>query len=383
MSEMERSLHSFVLGESPPAVGASLITCSDESEHECAEIFHRDFVRALVPPRMFDDRSAFRQATLGGRYEWGAARVSESHYALARGAQDWKLMVLKLNAHVGMEVEGDTPTFGKLSRYEGRDAYCGALHALMAGDTRPFARDLAEVFGEDGLDRVGALNDSARVDGRLRALFAAVANARLQARRAMIDVQDHEPGTPTLTVVLPCVTINRLGKDTEVLVGIYTCDRRGDKPHDEYCGLGDDPAAYRFRFDPNGFHITDENTETPRVARDHRALARAALRERGLGDARTSEQVSAALREQSGDPREGLRAALQLARSVAAEPAALALFATGAAGIHHAPAARNLTRGIHNEHAASMIVDEVLAGLEGLDQATITATASLLVEASA
>lgn len=58
------------------------------------------------------------------------------------------------------------------------------------------------------------------------------------------------------------------------------------------------------------------------------------------------------------------------------EPVTSALLTTGAAGFRRAPTARDLTRGTPDRGAASVIVQEVLTDLEGIDRATITATAA-------
>ena len=49
-------------------------------------------------------------------------------------------------------------------------------------------------------------------------------------------------------LVLPCVTINRPGPDTELLVGQYGIDWTQDSAEIKYSGLGDNPAAYRVRY---------------------------------------------------------------------------------------------------------------------------------------
>lgn len=375
LSEVERTIRAFVKGEEPPVVGAMLVTCSDESEHECADVFRRDFERSMLPARHFDDRSAFRNATLGGRYEWGAARIAEGHFALADGADEWKLMLLKVNAHVAVEDTPDGLRFGRLARYQGEGWYCGALIALLTGDTRPFALDLASVFRADDLDRVSILNDPSQVEPRARSLFAAIASARLQARRAMLDVQDHAPGSPTLTVILPCVTLNRRGHDSELLVGVYVCDRRTDGAHDEYCGLGDDPRAYRLLESESELHVTDEHVDRPRRARDHRALVREALGEREPADPRARAQVRAALHPVGDHPlvgnpavsRAALTTALGAALAVAPVPAALALFAEGAVGIHHALTAHRIARSAEGDAAARAMLEEVRARVDHLD----------------
>jgi len=80
-----------------------------------------------------------------------------------------------------------------------------------------------------------------------RALVAAIVNARLQAQAALRDIEEHHPTSPTIFLVLPCVTVNRPGPDRELLVARYEVDWTGPSPATNYEGLGDDPAAYQIR----------------------------------------------------------------------------------------------------------------------------------------
>ena len=100
-------------------------------------------------------------------------------------------------------------------------------------------------FTSEGKDRLAVINDPAAVRQEHRALVAAITNAALQARRAVGDVEQRRPRTPTRFLVLPCVTINRPGPDSELLVGRYEIDWTGEVPATRYEGLGDDPAGYR------------------------------------------------------------------------------------------------------------------------------------------
>ena len=107
------------------------VTCSDEAEQENVEAFQRQFVRYLLPSLKFSSKSPFRVANLGGRYQWGSVRIAEDHYALAQGADHWKMLVVKMSSHVAVI---ETPTgleFGKASRYGADSTYCGALDAVI------------------------------------------------------------------------------------------------------------------------------------------------------------------------------------------------------------------------------------------------------------
>jgi hypothetical protein len=184
---------------------------------------------------------------LGGRYEWGAVRIAEHHYALPETRDTWKVIAVKINSHVAVSGEGENVTFGPMDRYHTDSVACGALHGLLDGGDMPFARDLRKVFHLEGKDRVAVLNDPDQVEPSVRALYAAIVNARMQAQTAVLDIQDFRPVTPTVYVVVPCVTLNKPGPDTELLCGFYVADHRGDEATLAYQGLGDDPARYRLR----------------------------------------------------------------------------------------------------------------------------------------
>jgi len=49
---------------------------------------------------------------------------------------------------------------------------------------------------------------------------------------------------PTHFLILSCVSINRPGPNTELLVGRHEIDWTGETPATTYEGLGDDPAGY-------------------------------------------------------------------------------------------------------------------------------------------
>ncbi|MEM7307562.1 MAG: hypothetical protein AAF682_12870 [Planctomycetota bacterium] len=371
LDEQVRTLRYYVQSLKPPAVGAALVTCSDEAERECVDAFQRGFVRYMLPHLKLASRAEFRLANLGGRYEWGAARIAEEHYALAPGADDWKLMVVKINAHVSVENGPKGRAFGQGKRYGNDSTYCGAIAATLAGDARPFAGDLAEAMRFEEHSRLQALRDPTRVRPEHRLLFAAAVSARLQARRAMLDIQDYVPRTPTLWLVLPCLTLNRREHDSELLLGVYTADRRGDDPHDEYCGLGDLPERYRLRDDAAALAIEDDALHQPRRAREHRSQVvsvwRAEEREAHPVDARL-EYALANARGQSTSPyaRAALKSLMGLALTVAPVPAALVLFGEGLIGIHHANRAHRLAREADQDDVARSMLREVEAKVEAL-----------------
>jgi hypothetical protein len=231
-----------------PVVGAFQICCSDETERETAEAFDRHFVRELLPPLKGERRAAFLSVNLGARYEWGALRIAEDHFATEASRGALKLLVVKLNAHVAVRSTPEGPAYGTLMRYGQPSSCCGALAGMLERVQLPAIRELRELFAHDESQRLEILGDPARVEPRYRALFAAITGAWLQAGRVVLDAREFRPASPTMFVVLPCVTINRTDDvDTELLVGQYGIDRTGDDTAVKYHGLGGDPARYRVR----------------------------------------------------------------------------------------------------------------------------------------
>ena len=138
-AEVARLLRYLVQAEKPPVVGALHLTCADEAEKECVDAFQRDFVRYLLPTLKLSERSPFRLANLGARYEWGAAPIAEEHFSLARGAEKWKLLLIKINAHVAADDGPSGFRFGHLQRFDEDSAFCGAITATLGGASAPFA----------------------------------------------------------------------------------------------------------------------------------------------------------------------------------------------------------------------------------------------------
>ena len=257
VDEVARTLYTVAFELRAPVVGAMQVTCADESERECIDAFQSNFVEDLLPSLKFGTRSRFRLANLGGRYERGAVAIAENHYSTGKAAGAFKLLVVKVNSHVCAESTEDGRRFGRMRRYDTESVYCGALHALMDGSELPFAKELGERFRSGGKDRLEILLDKTRVEPDHRSLFAAVANARLQVEGAVDDIRECSPQTPTFFLLLPCVTLNRKGKDTEIVCGVWQLDGRPNEPIDVYHGLGDDPSAYRLSIE-RGQILLDE-----------------------------------------------------------------------------------------------------------------------------
>jgi hypothetical protein len=221
VDEVTRVLYGYAGDVGAPVTGALHLTCSDESEKECRDALQRNFASHLLPRLKLGARSIFRLANLGARYEWGAVHIAEEHYSTAAARKHFKLMLVKINAHVCADDTPDGLRFGRMRRYDASSTYCGALHSYMAGGRLPFTTDLAEAFTSEGRDRLSVLLDEDRVPPDFRSLYVAVVSARIQARRAVIDIQDRKPSSPTLFIVMPCVTINRRRKDGDLVCGTY------------------------------------------------------------------------------------------------------------------------------------------------------------------
>jgi len=371
LDDVVRSLRDFVQALRMPVVGGMLVGCSDEAEIEAPESFQRHFVRYLLPSIKPTLRSAFQTSNLGGRYEWRSGRVAESHFADVRRAGEGKCIVLKVNAHVGVIEEADGPRFGRFPRFGAESEACGALTATLAGSSEPFADDIARAFLSEGVDRIAALQE---IGERHRMLFAAACHARLMARRATLDLQDHTARGPTLYIVFLGVTLNRPGHDTEIPCGLYILDRRGDEPHDEYCGLGDRPEAYRFGREGGRVTLLDDQLGKPRHARDHRRLVFETW-QRGHGGTPPPEQLSAEL-EKAGFEQSlssGARLAkpllltlLGLALQFSPIPAAMVLFAEGLVGVYHAADAHWLAREANDDELARAMLKDVQVQIEAL-----------------
>jgi hypothetical protein len=371
LDEVARAIQTRAHQWRPAGTGAMLITCSDESEKECVDAFEQGVVSDLLPSLKFARKSAYRTATLGGRYEWGSIHFAGDHYDTQQTKKAFKVMIVKVQSHVAAaEIDGAV-FYGRLTRYDRESVYCGALHALLDGHRRPaFLEQLRETFLSEGVDRVAALNDESRIPLAHRALFAAVVNARLQSRKVMLEIQDRGPASPTVFLVFPCVTLNRSGHDTEILCGVYEADRRTAHPEYSYQGLGDDPGAYELQRMGHYVQLADAGSETKRDARDHRDLIAAAAREHpavALADNPRFAELVRRAKATGGDrlPSKQILAGLLLVLGeVAPVPVALFLFGSGLAGVYHAWRVHRVAAQGGDRDAAEQIVDDVRHSLE-------------------
>lgn len=387
IKRLSGTLHELGRRLGAPVVGALHVTCADESEKECIQAFERGF-SGLLPDLKYGEQSHFRIANLGARYEWGAARIAEEHFATRASDQAFKLLVVKVNAHVAAEQGPDGWTYGELDRYGLKSACCGALAGLLGGGTgQPFLDELGEAFASEGLDRVGLINAEDGVEPRQRMLVAALVSARLQARQALVDIQEHRPKTPTLYLVVPCVTVNRPGEDTEILCGFYQADFRENPPAITYQGLGDDPRAYRIRSQQGQVQVEDETSGVSRPARDHRHVVRTEWEIRADATARPcdpeTESVLAEANRKKGSLEQAhpaLRLALRAVAQLSPVSAAVALFAEGIAGIHHIHRAHALARRVAGDAEARRILGELQHRVDSLPAERARDVATVLLD---
>jgi hypothetical protein len=257
LDDVSTGIRDWVRSLNPSSVGAHQINCSDECERECVDSFHNLVVRPLLPALKYWTSSSFRTVNLGGRYETGSVGIAEEHYTTKEAAQGFKVLVVKLNAHVSVHNDPGEPTiFGQMNRYQTQSVYCGALHALLEGAPGAFVDELRDSF-QRGMDRLSMLRDPEQVDPTIRALFTAITSAQLQAVRAMTDVLAHESHCPTVYLILPSVTLNRRDDDTEIVVGLHMIDERHSTRTHEYVGLGADPSRYVLDHFAGRIHVTE------------------------------------------------------------------------------------------------------------------------------
>lgn len=352
LDQVNYALKSAVRSLNANVVGALQVTCSDEAEREAAESFQRCFTQDLLPRLKHGQRAPFRTACLGGRYDWGSVRVAESNFAADLSDKDYKVMLVRINAHCAAHREHGTVTYGEMHRYGRASSACGALNGLLNGSSHLFAAKLREQFFSEGKDRVALLYEHVPEDVRM--LYAALVSARLQARSAAVDAQDHQPVTPTLYVIVHAVSLNKPERDTELIGGVYVIDRRKSHRGDYYRGLGDDPTAYVMEEKHGIVHVSDPGMNEARKARNHRKLIPTARRKLPK-----NQQVEKLLKR-AGDLRNAdahaLRATaktlLLLLADLSPAAAALLLFADGAAGAYNVYRVHRITNNIRADAEA-------------------------------
>lgn len=368
-----RELKFFAHHIGAPVVGALQVTCADEFEYTAAEAFHRGFAQELLPPLPNGRRAAMRIANFGGVYPWGAVRLVESRFATPRTQDAFKLIVAKVNSHVHVEGGAKGTRFGPFQRYGVESSACSALLASVDGKRSPLFDELEEALGSEGVDRIAMLREC---EPAHRALFAAIASARIQARRVVLDIQDHVDTTPTYYLVLPSVSIHRNSGDGELWCGAYSLDRRDPEQAVElYAGLGDRPSEYRIPRTLKPLRVEEpDGIPEPRPAREHRRLIADILRTHNSGRPPESAEI-AKIRRQHAESAGGhgpnySKTALKMLMRAMAQlnpaTAALLFFAEGAMEIHHAHRVHELARNPDDERLAQRLLDEQLEAVDEL-----------------
>lgn len=339
------------------------VTCSDGLEKKANKSYLDTVVRDLTNAGE-RDWAPLRTANLGARYEWASGPVAFSHF---RGAGS-SAALIKINTHVGVEHTGAEPAFGFYDRGGRRSATCGALSMLLAGMDEPFIHELEELFASGGLDRLALLRDPEVTEPELAPLLAAVLQARLQARRALLDnvetANDGLPG-PDRLLIVAAVTINQKQSDHELLVGFYAGERNpAGRLVMTWCGLPDDPRELRCERHHSGIRISADFQATRRArgAYDHRSLIAEDYQAREAPC--LSGQASAALEElhqklnDPAHPWTGLAikgSALALGELLPI-PALLALFAGGALEVNHAFKLSRIAHGQAKPHEVDALL---------------------------
>lgn len=416
LNEVSQALYAWARSLGPSATGALHVTCADETEHECSDAFQNNFVRYLLPPLKFARQSAMRLANIGGQYQWGAVGLGAHHFLVDDGSKR-NLFVIKVNSHVSFETSRDmaalsssaappptAPTFGAPSsaapssaapfrfgrwrRYGTESACCGALDLLLRDPSSPLVAEMQNAFTSEGNDRLAALRDPERVAPLYAPLLAGIVSARLQARKAVLDVQELVIAGSTLFAILPCVTLNRHERDTEIIAGIYLLHAHDKQVDGEYSGLGDDASAYQLDRKNGFFILSDANIGNIRSARNHRQLVLEAWQRQSHGTPATSDDprlqriradVQSRRHHNHAHAKALLRAALPIFAEVAPVPAAVLAFTTGALGIHHAFRVHRLARDLKASEEARAILDEMHSRIDGIDPDRAAALLELLV----
>ena len=386
LEDLMRSLTFFVRDLRPPRVGALQAGCSDESEKECCDVFQRRFVEHFLPQLKFASAFPLRTANLGGRYEWGSVGMAESHFASLAEGDPYTFILVKLNSHVSVVRGASGPSYGKMARYNEESYFCGALHELLEGRNHPFTEELREAFHSEGKSRIETLLDPQKVDPALKNLFVAIVNARLQARKCIIDIQDQPGPMPVAYLVLPCVTFNRSGRDTEMVCGVYAVDRRVHPAAVTYCGLSAEAESYRVEYRADRVRVSSPESLTPRQARDHRQLIKQTIGEQPehfkhhlrLNQIRSEAHLS----KSRFQPYAGvlLKALLGVLLEVSPLPALLLLFGEGLVDIHHIFRLHQLSRHDDPDEEARKILADFHQTVDGLPSKRARHVVELLLE---
>ncbi|MDE0895473.1 MAG: hypothetical protein OSB10_02700 [Planctomycetota bacterium] len=358
------------------------VTCSDEREKECADDFVNTVVRELGDGP-YTRRAPMRTANLGARYEWGCAPLASNHFD-AEGTAN-SLLIIKISSHVGFVQNEGVREYGLLDREHLTTHSCGALCCLLDGATKPFTHELELLFGSEGLDRLGLLRDVNVIPAAERAVAAGVINARLQARKAMLDVGEHSwryPGkSPERILVVSCVTINRPGVDHELLAGFYGGVLDSSSPSGvkfTWTGLSDDPQELAVTHVAGALNLTCDTppTRLARGPREHRQLALHKVLKETSTPVEVHSAVDTAIAEIQASIKSGSNPSAKLALTGLAALigelmpiAGLALlFSSGAVELHHAWRVHRVAHGQASHTEALALFEEISDNFDQLSE---------------
>jgi hypothetical protein len=358
------------------------VTCSDEREKECADDFVNSVVRE-VGNGPFTRRAPMRTANLGARYEWGSAGLALNHFA-AEGTEK-SLLILKTSSHVGYVEQGGMREYGIVDRELLTSTSCGALGCLLGGVTKPFSRELELLFGSEGLDRLGMLRDSTVVSALERSAAAGVINARLQARKAFLDISEQAMAdlamAPQHVLVVACMTLNRPGVDHELLVGFYSGARDPKAPGGfqfTWTGLSGDPRQLEISHTSGALSMTSTGVRTrfARGPKEHRRLPLVEV----LGNPETPAPVQAAVDHAVDEIQTSLRAEKSPAAKLALAGVAVVigevmpvaglalLLSSGAIELHHTWRVHRVASGQASDAEARALFEEICVGFDHLNE---------------
>mgnify|MGYP006935323717 CR=1 FL=1 len=386
-TEVSRAVAHSIRRLAPKHFASLQVTCSDGRERETMEAFRSVVVREFAPGES-STRAPLRTVNLGGRYEWGAAPLALGHYC-APGDTN-VLHMVKLSSHVASWPGEDGPTFGVLERGGSPSTCCGALTHYLAGGAGSFIEELALSFASEGLDRTALLRDPAVVKPELQQVFAALVHARLQARRAMLDVLG-APRVADRVLVLASTSINHPSHNTELVVGYYAAERDdAGHMHVTWTGFGDDPRQMTIELTNRGVHVKQLDAEGrasvpgTRQARgpvEHRFLpGRTWLANNEHPEPTPTVRAAVttavhSLEDKLNDPEHPVRSVaikgvvLAMAETMAV-PALLTLFAAGALDLHHAWRVERIAFGQADAAEAQTLLNRAIEGLDTLDAET-------------
>jgi hypothetical protein len=134
-------------------------------------------------------------------------------------------------------------------------------------------------------------------------------------------------------------------------------------------------------------YVEDDQLYQPREARDHRQDILRQWQQRRYRETIDSERMTEiarrVARKEHHDAqfaREMLKTLLWLLADLAPVPAAVLLFANGAASIHHLYRVQRLAQGVDDHHAAKAIVGEVAAAADAMSADQAGGTIDTLME---